>query len=69
MQGTIEIAIRHAIAMLGKSIVLQRAVMVSVAHDPVPRLRGELGLCVAAYEHGGVSPLCGAVLVLSHLPR
>lgn len=57
MQGTVGNAIRDAIAKLGENIVLQRAV--SVVHDPVPRVRGDLGLRVASYTHGGVSPSQG----------
>src|SRR5258708_1450977 len=54
MQGTVGNAIRDAIAKLGENIVLQRAV--SVVHDPVHRLRADLGLRVASYTHGGMSP-------------
>ena len=57
MQGTVGNAIRDAIAKLGENIVLKRAA--SVVHDPVPRLRGDLGLRVASYTHGGVSPSQG----------
>jgi elongation factor Ts len=63
MQGTVGHAIRDAIAKLGENIVLQRAV--SVVHDPVPRLRGDLGLRVASYTHGGVSPSQGRIGALA----
>jgi elongation factor Ts len=63
MQGTVGNAIRDAIAKLGENIVLQRAV--SVVHDPVPRLRGDLGLRVASYTHGGVSPSQGRIGALA----
>ncbi|KAI9444554.1 elongation factor TS-domain-containing protein [Lactarius indigo] len=54
--GTVEDAIRTAIAKLGENIVLQRAA--AVAHEPVPRTRSELGLRVATYAHGhGGAPL------------
>jgi elongation factor Ts len=62
-QGTVGNAIRDAIAKLGENIVLQRAV--SVVHDPVPRLRGDLGLRVASYTHGGVSPSRGRIGALA----
>jgi elongation factor Ts len=61
--GTVGNAIRDAIAKLGENIVLQRAV--SVVHDPVPRLRGDLGLRVASYTHGGVSPSQGRIGALA----
>ena len=63
MQGTVGNAIRDAIAKLGENIVLKRAV--SVVHDPVPRLRGDLGLRVASYTHGGVSPSQGRIGALA----
>jgi len=63
MEGTVGNAIRDAIAKLGENIVLQRAV--SVVHDPVPRLRGDLGLRVAWYTHGGVSPSQGRIGALA----
>ncbi len=63
MQGTVGNAIRDAIAKLGENIVLQRAV--SVVHDPVPRLRGDLGLRVASYTHGGMSPSQGRIGALA----
>ncbi len=63
MQGTVGNAIRDAIAKLGENIVLRRAV--SVVHDPVPRLRGDLGLRVASYTHGGVSPSQGRIGALA----
>lgn len=63
MHGTVGNAIRDAIAKLGENIVLQRAV--SVVHDPVPRLRGDLGLRVASYTHGGVSPSQGRIGALA----
>ncbi len=50
---TVGSAIRDAIAKLGENVVLQRAV--SVAHDPVPRTRADLGLRVVSYAHGGVA--------------
>lgn len=54
--GTVADAIRAAIAKLGENIVLQRAA--AVAHEPVPRARGELGLRAATYAHGhGGAPL------------
>ena len=62
-QGTVGNAIRDAIAKLGENIVLQRAV--SVVHDPVPRLRGDLGLRVASYTHGGVSSSQGRIGALA----
>ena len=62
-QGTVGNAIRDAIAKLGENIVLQRAA--SVVHDPVPRLRGDLGLLVASYTHGGVSPSQGRIGALA----
>jgi elongation factor Ts len=51
--ATVGSAIRDAIAKLGENVVLQRAV--SVAHDPVPRTRADLGLRVVSYAHGGVA--------------
>jgi len=63
VQGTVGNAIRDAIAKLGENIVLQRAA--SVVHDPVPRLRGDLGLRVASYTHGGVSPSQGRIGALA----
>ena len=63
MQGTVGSAIRDAIAKLGENVVLQRAV--SVVHDPVPRLRGDLGLRVASYTHGGVLPSQGRIGALA----
>jgi hypothetical protein len=63
MQGTVGNAIRDAIAKLGENIVLQSAV--SVVHDPVPRLREDLGLRVAWYTHGGVSPSRGHIGALA----
>lgn len=63
MQGTVGNAIRDAIAKLGENIVLQRAA--SVVHDPVPRLRGDLGLRVASYTHGGVSASQGRIGALA----
>ena len=51
--STVASAIRDAIAKLGENVVLQRAV--SVAHDPVPRTRADLGLRVVSYAHGGVA--------------
>jgi elongation factor Ts len=62
-RGTVGSAIRDAIAKLGENIVLQRAV--SVVHDPVSRLRGDLGLRVAPYTHGGVSPSQGRIGALA----
>jgi elongation factor Ts len=50
--GTVGSAIRDAIAKLGENVVLKRAV--SVVHDPVPRMRADLGLRIASYVHGGV---------------
>ncbi len=49
-RGTVEGAIRAAVAKLGENIVLQRAA--AVAHGPVARAHTELGLRVAAYAHG-----------------
>lgn len=63
MQGTVGNAIRDAVAKLGENIVLKRAV--SVVHDPVPRLRGDLGLRVASYTHGGVLPSQGRIGALA----
>jgi elongation factor Ts len=63
VQGTVGSAIRDAIAKLGENIVLQRAV--SVVHDPVSRLRGDLGLRVASYTHGGVSSSQGRIGALA----
>ena len=60
-----------AIAKLGENIVLQRSV--SGVHDPVPRLRVDLGLYVASYTHGGVLPSWGCIgalaLIVLKLPR
>jgi elongation factor Ts len=61
--GTVGSAIRDAIAKLGENIVLQRAV--SVVHEPVPRLRGDLGLRVVSYTHGGVMPSQGRIGALA----
>ena len=63
VQGTVGSAIRDAIAKLGENIVLQRAVC--AVHDPVPRLRGDLGLRVASYTHGGVLPSQGRIGTLA----
>ena len=63
MPGTVGSAIRDAIAKLGENIVLQRAV--SVVHEPVPRLRGDLGLRVVSYAHGGVMPSQGRIGALA----
>ncbi|KAF8481692.1 hypothetical protein DFH94DRAFT_666180 [Russula ochroleuca] len=63
MQGTVGSAIRDAIAKLGENIVLQRAA--TVVHDPVPRLRGDLGLRVASYTHGVVLPSQGRIGALA----
>jgi len=55
-RGTVADAIRAAIAKLGENIVLQRAA--AVAHEPVSRTLGELGLRVTTYAHGhGGTPL------------
>jgi len=51
--GTVRSAIRDAIAKLGENVVLKRAA--SVVHDPVPRMRADLGLRIASYAHGGVA--------------
>jgi elongation factor Ts len=62
-QGTVGRAIRDAIAKLGENIVLQRAV--TVVHEPVPRVRGDLGLRVASYTHGGMLPTQGRIGALA----
>jgi elongation factor Ts len=62
-QGTVGRAIRDAIAKLGENIVLQRAV--TVVHEPVPRGRGDLGLRVASYTHGGMLPTQGRIGALA----
>jgi elongation factor Ts len=59
MQGAVGNAIRDAILKFGIHTVLQRAV--SVVQDPVLRLRGDLGLRVASYTHGGVLPSKGRI--------
>jgi elongation factor Ts len=60
---TVGNAIRDAIAKLGENIVLQR--VLTVAQEPVPRVRGDLGLRVTSYTHGGVVPTQGRIGALA----